>query len=83
MANNFFIQIVEITCKTLWKTPRKNRVKKCVKNLPTRISCVKTTFPTNFSLISHQLLNIYFTPIVQLFYPLFHNPYYNNYIIFK
>ena len=80
MVSKFFIQTVEIPCKTLWKKPRKTRVKKCSKKLSTSESCVKHLFSTNFSILSHQLINTFSTSIVQLFYPLFHNTYYNNYL---
>lgn len=79
MANNYFTQTVEIMCKTLRKMPCISKAKKCAKILLNVISSAKLQFPTNFSNIVHQLFHKSTTSDDQLFYPLFHTPYNNNY----
>ncbi len=83
MANNNFIHFVENMCKNTWKTQRKNSLKSRVKFYVFLESCVKNPLFTSFYIFIHQLLNSLFLSVTKLIYPLFHNPYYNNYLIFK
>ena len=83
MANKKIIQIVEIPCKTIWKSSCKYREEKCVKLSSVNKICAKNNLFTNFYNIIHQLFNSIPTTIFKLIFPLFHNPYYNNYKIFK
>ena len=71
---------VEIQCKTMLKTQCKLLVKHCGFFKPSTTLCVKQSFPTAFLKLSHHVFNSRFTSVFQLFYPLFHNPYYYNYI---
>ena len=76
MANN-----VENRCKNLWNTQCKNNANLCVKIKIHKNTCITNTFSQHFSHLSHLLLHHLFTPVSQLFFPLFHIPYYNyNYI---
>ena len=83
MVNKKFIQLVKNLCKSSWKTSCKKRSNFCVKSYLVLNSCVKNILFTNFYPPFHQLLNRSSYPVDKLFYPLFHNPYYNNYLIFK
>ena len=76
---NKFTQFVEILCKTLRKTTCNLNVKTCEKFIHKSSSCVKPSFPTKFSHQIHQLFHKTATSDDQLFYPLFHTPYNNNY----
>ncbi len=71
--------VVENLCKTLRKTKCISNAKKCAKLLPHHHSSAKLHFPTNFSNLSHHLFHRLSTSVFQLFYPLFHRPYNNNY----
>ena len=76
-------QNVEIPCKTTRKSPCKSPAKLRV-NLPTSTpTCVNLHFFTTFSHLSHHLSHHPTTPILQLIFPLFHRPYYYNYLLFK
>lgn len=55
MAKSKFSTIVEITCKTLWKSPWKSPEKLCENLLFLASPYVKPHFPTNFSRLSHRL----------------------------
>lgn len=79
MANKLFTQLVETMCKTKRKTPCISRVKNCALLSHSTPSSVKLHFPTNFSHLLHQLFHKPTTSVTQLFYPLFHSPYNNNY----
>ena len=57
-------------------------VKKCVNLTNVQFPRAKLTFSTKFSHSLHNVSHNPLTPIVQLFYPLFHNPYYYNYYIY-
>jgi len=70
---------VEILCKSPCKTLCISGAKFCSKLPHTHQISAKLHFPTYFSRSSHQLSHSLLTPVVQLFYPLFHNPYYYNY----
>lgn len=72
---------VENQCINIWNSPCKRNVNLCVKHLVSKNMCKPYTFSQHFSHLSHQLLHHLLTPVTQLFFPLFHIPYYNyNYI---
>lgn len=75
------VSLVENLCKTLRKIMCISNVKKCVKLFTNHSPSVKLHFPTNFSNLSHHLFHHPITSVFQLFYPLFHRPYNDNYKI--
>lgn len=85
MANHIrykkLVQNVEIPCKTPSKTPCIFRAKKCVQPRPTHPTCVKNNLFTDFSRLSHHFFHTCLTSVAKPSFPLFHNPYYNNYYI--
>jgi hypothetical protein len=74
-----FTKNVEIMCKTLCKTPCKYQVKLCEKLTPLSKSCVNPLLSHAFPTILPPTFSQPSAPIVQLFYPLFHQAYYYNY----
>ena len=73
-------QNVEIMWKSTCKSPCNSRVNFCAKFTTSHPLCAKLAFSTNFSFLSHPLSHSPLTSVVQLFYPLFHSPYYYNYL---
>lgn len=71
-----------MACKTLYKTLCKTP---CISLVNLRVQLfyphtyrVKSTFSTHFFYFYHRLYHHHHTPVNQLFYPLFHRPYYYN-----
>ena len=76
-------QIVEIMWKYPCNTPCNSRVKFCVYPTTAAPTRAKLTFPTHFSRFSHPFSHNRSAPVFQPTFPLFHNPYYYNYLIYK
>lgn len=83
MLQNVHSKNVEIMCKSLCKSLCSFVEKNCVQLSLYNNSCVKTYLFTHFSRLSHRPFHNLIISIIKLFYPLFHNPYNNNYIIFN
>ena len=74
------IDNVENPCKTPWKTSCEIMAKPCKTFIQSHITRAKLHFPTDFFNSLHRLFHRLPTPILKLFYPLFHSPYYINYL---
>ena len=70
---------VEISCKTICKTQCNKIAKLCVNPNTHSQPRVKLTIFPHFPTTKSQLFTQPRTPILQLFYPLFHVAYYYNY----
>ena len=73
--------LVENMCKTPCISQRNSCVNFRANLHPLTTTCANQHFPTNFSQLSHLLSHHPPTSIFQLFFPLFHRPYYYHYNI--
>ena len=79
MPKSYSSQIVEIPCKTTCKTQCNKYVKLCVNPTNPTTRCAKQPVFRHFFTTNTPPFTQPPTPIVQLFYPLFHQAYYYNY----
>ena len=74
---------VEILCISICKTLFILLAKLCAFLHHSHSLCAKSTFPTKFSYVSHQVFHSLFTPVYKESFPLFHTPYYYYYELNK
>ena len=79
LLNTLFTQNVEISCKTICKTPCISAAKLCVYFATTATPRVKLCFSPLFHTTFTPSFAQHLTSSIQLTFPLFHRAYYYNY----